>query len=105
MKNFSAHLELTENVKPKFFRPRPMLFALKDRIEQELDSLESANIITKVNFSNWAAPIVVVPKKDGKLRLCGDYKVTLNPSLEIDKFPPTQARGSIRYSFRWQSLL
>ena len=87
MKNVSAHLELTENVKPKFFRPRPMPFALKDRIEQELDSLESANIITKVNFSNWAAPIVVVPKKDGKLRLCGDYKVTLNPSLEIDKYP------------------
>ena len=87
MKNFSAHLELTENVKPKFFRPRPVPFALKDRIEQELDSLESANIITKVNFSNWAAPIVVVPKKDGKLRLCGDYKVTLNPSLEIDKYP------------------
>ena len=87
MKNFSAHLEMTENAKPKFFRPRPVPFALKDRIEQELDSLESANIITKVNFSNWAAPIVVVPKKDGKLRLCGDYKVTLNPSLEIDKYP------------------
>ena len=46
-KNFSTHLELTENVKPKFFRPRPVPFALKDRIEQELDSLESANIITK----------------------------------------------------------
>ena len=72
MKSFSAHLELTENVKPKFFRPRPVPFALKDRIEKELDSLESSNIITKVNFSNWAAPIVVVPKKDGKLRLCGD---------------------------------
>ena len=73
IKNFSVHLELTENVKPKFSdHALCRLHLIKDRIEQELDSLESANIITKVNFSNWAAPIVVVPKKDGKLRLCGD---------------------------------
>ena len=37
--------------------------------------------------SEWAAPVVVVPKGDGKIRLCRDYKVTINKSLEIDQHP------------------
>ena len=49
--------------------------------------MEDASIITKVSYSSWAAPIVAVPKKDGNLRICVDYKVTINPSLEIDKHP------------------
>ncbi len=41
----------------------------------------------KVSRSEWAAPIVVVPKKDGKLRSCGDYKVTVNRAFEVDQYP------------------
>ena len=87
MKTFSAKLDLKPGSKPKFFRPRPVPFALRENIEQELQRLEDASIITKVSYSSWAAPIVAVPKKDSKLRICGDYKVTINPSLEIDKHP------------------
>ena len=32
---------------------------------KELDRLEAAGILKKVNHSDWAAPIVPVPKKDG----------------------------------------
>ena len=44
-------------------------------------------LISKVSHSDWATPIVAVPKKDGKLRLCSDYKVTINPVMEVDQYP------------------
>ena len=60
---------------------------MKETIERELDRLESSGIIEKVTYSPWAAPVVPVRKGDGHIRLCGDYKVTINPELEIDKYP------------------
>ena len=44
-------------------------------------------MIEKVPFSEWAAPIVVAPKKDGHICICGDYKVTIDLSLDIDQYP------------------
>lgn len=65
----------------------PYPFAVKDAIGQELDRLEKQGIIEKVDHSDWAAPIVAVPKKDRRFRICGDYKVTVNPALEVDQYP------------------
>ena len=70
-----------------FQGPRPVPFAIKGALEDELKRLESAGIIEKVSHSYWAAPIVTVPKGDGKLRICGDYKVTINPHLDINQYP------------------
>ena len=64
-----------------------MPFALREALEKELSCLEQLGILQKVNHSDWAAPIVVVPKGDGCLRICGDYKVTINPVLAVDKYP------------------
>ena len=35
--------------------------------------------------SDWATPIVPVPKKDGTFRIFGDYKVIVNPAM--DQYP------------------
>ena len=77
MNSIQASLKLKEDVAPRFHRPRSLPFALKEPVEQELHRLEEAGILEKVSHSEWAAPIVPVPKKDGKVRLCGDYKVTV----------------------------
>lgn len=34
-----------------------------------------------VDKSEWATPIVVVPKSDSGIRICGDFKVTINPVI------------------------
>ena len=55
--------------------------------KSQLCRFEEAKVIEKIPFSEWAAPIVPVPKADGKLRVCGDYKVTVNPVLDVDSHP------------------
>ena len=87
MNTFEASLSVKPECKPRFHKARPVPFALKPAIERELDRLEEAGIIQKVAHSLWAAPVVPVPKGDGQIRLCGDYKVTINPELEIDQYP------------------
>ncbi len=82
-----ATLHVKPDVAPKFFKPRLVPFAVKDAVGQELDRLENQGIIRKVNTSDWAAPIVAVPKKDRRFRLCGDYKVTINQALTVDQYP------------------
>ena len=52
-----------------------------------LDRLEKEGVVTKVSHRAWAAPVVVVPKADGGIRLCGDFKVTVNQVLDVDKYP------------------
>lgn len=56
-------------------------------MEQELDRLEKLLIIEKVQFADWVAPIVPVLKKEGSIRICGDYKVTMNRAARIDIYP------------------
>ena len=87
MKNHKATLHVEQNARPTFCKPRPVPFALKDAASRELNRLERAGILVKVSRADWAAPIVLVPKGDGCIRLCGDYKVTINPSLDIDRYP------------------
>ena len=57
---------------------RPVPFAIKAKIDAELDELEKNGVITSVAHNDWAAPIVPVPKKNGRFHICEDYKVTIN---------------------------
>ena len=66
----------------------PVHYALKQKIEQELRNLEEKGIIKSVKNSEWATQNVPVMKKDGKnYRICGDFKVTVNPQLTVDQYP------------------
>ena len=82
-----AHLMLAEGATPKFKPPRTVPFAIREAVEKELDRLEAEGILQRVDYSAWAAPIVPVHKKDGTIRVCGDYKLTVNPYLLVDQYP------------------
>ena len=78
---------MREDATPKFYQPRPTPLALKAKIEADLDRMEKAEIIEKVETAEWAAPTVPVMKADGSVRQCGDYKITINPHLDVNQHP------------------
>ena len=63
LKSTQAHLKV--HSKPKFCNPHQVPFSLKEPLEKELARLECLGILQKVMHSEWAAPVVVVPKGDG----------------------------------------
>ena len=62
-------------------------FALHEEIEDELDQLEAEGIIKPMQFSDWTAPIVPVLKCNGRVRICGDYELTVNRVTQLDHYP------------------
>lgn len=86
-KGIKAKLQIKANSSPKFHRPRPIALALKEKVKADLERQEKLGILEKVETAQWAAPIVPVPKPNGAIRLCGDYKVSVNPYLEVNQYP------------------
>ncbi|XP_064482871.1 uncharacterized protein K02A2.6-like [Ornithodoros turicata] len=88
IKNFSASIVLKEGARPVFCKARPVPYALRDKVEKELRELEKQGVISPVQQSQWATPLVVVPKNGGNgVRLCGDYRVTVNPAITVAHYP------------------
>ena len=83
----TAKLQVDPQVSPWFYKPRPVPFSLRQKVEHELERLEKEGIIRPRRFSDWAAPIVPVLKADGSVRICGDYKVTANKAVKVDAYP------------------
>lgn len=86
IKGINVDIKVKENTKPIHMKPRTIPFALIDRVNEEIDRLENTGILEKVNFSEWATPIVPIVKSNGTdIRLCGDYKVTINKHIIPDQ--------------------
>jgi len=84
---FKATFTLCEDTQPKYCKLRKLPFALKSVVGAEMDRLEKQQVLEKVSHSDWATPLVVVRQPGGKVRLCGDFNVTLNPALKNDVYP------------------
>ena len=87
LQGYQAKTTLSSDAKPRFHRPRLVPYALQQKVEEELNRLQEEGIIRPVENSEWAAPIVIVRKADNSIRICGDYKVTINPYLGMDNYP------------------
>ncbi|UYV61908.1 K02A2.6-like [Cordylochernes scorpioides] len=98
IQGIKGSISLRPNAKPKFFKFRPVPFSIKEKIDKELDRLEKSQIIEKVNASDWSTPLVTVIKSNGELRLCGDFKNTLNNCIEDFYFYAYEAFSQFRAS-------
>ena len=62
-------------------KARRVPFALKERIDAELDKLVAQGILEPVSHATWETPIVTPVKADGSVRICADYKCTINKAV------------------------
>jgi len=91
LKGTEAKVYVDPSALPKFMKARPVPYALKTKVEKELDRLQSEGIISPVVFTEWAAPIVPGVKQDGSVHICGDYRCTVNQVSKLDNYPLIQS--------------
>jgi hypothetical protein len=98
-----ADIKVKENVKPILKKYYHIPYALKTKVKQSIDEMVQQKELIPVSRSEWASPIVVVPKSDGDIRICIDFKKTLNQVIDVDRYPlphlddvfVTMAKGKI----------
>ena len=87
LKHIKGSVIVNSDAKPVFLKARTVPYSLRTKVEQELEKLQNDGIIEPISHSNWATPVVPAIKKNGNMRLCGDYKVTVNPVMCVDQYP------------------
>jgi hypothetical protein len=79
-------LNTDPKVKPKLQRQRPMSGDRVKSAEAEVQKLLDARIIREVQYPVWVANVVMVPKKNGNMRMCIDF-TELNKACPKDPYP------------------
>ena len=88
LKDYKAHIFINSTVPPIFCKARSVPYAMRPLVEAQLDKLVQEGILTPIQFSDWAAPIVPVMKADQQsVRICSDFKQTVNKVSPLDKYP------------------
>ena len=58
LQGVKAKLHVDPTASPIFHTARPVPYALREKIEQDLERLETAGTMEPVQYSEWATPIV-----------------------------------------------
>lgn len=75
LKNFKLKLHIDQDVKPVAQAMYRIPYSLRKKVGEQLDDLESQDIIEKVNAPTpWVSPVIIVPKSNGDIRLCVDMR-------------------------------
>ena len=82
-----ATLRVKPGAQPVFRPKRPVPYAAVPLVDAELQRLEKLGVLSPVTYSAWAAPIVVVKKSNGAVRICADFSTGLNVALEDHHYP------------------
>ena len=88
LKGVEATILVDPKAQPKFHKARSVPYAMRGLVDKELERLTQEGIIEPIPFSDWAAPIVPVLKSDKTaVRICGDFKVTINQTSKLESYP------------------
>ena len=82
---WTEHSIITTDTLPVRLPPYRLPYAYRDAVKAEIEEMLKHGVIEE-SYSEWSAPIVLVKKKDGTLRLCVDYR-QLNSISVMDAYP------------------
>ncbi|MCO5608656.1 hypothetical protein L7F22_062870 [Adiantum nelumboides] len=80
------HINLKDGAKLVVQRLRRLGVIQQDALLSEVRKLLNAGFIYPIEDLEWVSPVVVTPKKNGKWRVCVDYK-PLNAATKRDHLP------------------
>ena len=83
----TATIDVDPEATPVFRKAYNVPYPLRDRVKTQLEESVQKGMFKRVENSKWASGQVVVPKPNGGLRICGDYKPTVNPVMERRVYP------------------
>ena len=86
-KGFQTRIDVNPEATPRFHKARTVPYLQRALVDQELDRLVREGTLEPVDHSEWAAPIVFVLKPDKSVRICGDFRVTVNPVSKLNHYP------------------
>lgn len=91
VRTFQALFEVESSAQPRIFKPRSVPIAFKRAVNAELDRLVADDVLEPINVMEtpieWASPLVIDIKKNGKVRICADFKVTINRYIKKQLHP------------------
>ena len=81
-----AHFYFKPDAEFRINKPRPVPLAIKPRVESELQCLVNLGVLTPIDKAEYSTtPLVAVLNPIGAVRICGDFKVSLNPHLNAQR--------------------
>ena len=93
LRDVELEIELKSEATPIFMKPRPVPFAIQQDLARAYETGISRGIWTHTPFNDWGTPVVSVQtsplsgNNKPRLRVCGDYSVTVNPQLAVHPHP------------------
>ena len=100
-------IHLKEGAKPVYCStPRKLEIAYREPTKACLDEMQTQKVIAKEEEpTEWCHPMVVVPKKDGTVRVCADMRA-INEAVERPTYPvrtPKEAVTSVPQGMKFFS--
>ena len=96
-----------ENTVPVQLKPYRVPLSLTEKVKEEINRLLKLGFLEPVTTSMWATPVIPVLKSDGSIRICGNFKLTVNPFLVVKRQPmPTKQEifAKLQVGKKWSQI-
>ncbi|KII70027.1 hypothetical protein RF11_01332 [Thelohanellus kitauei] len=88
---YKASIRLRPDTTLRIFKARNVPYSFREKVQFEIDRLTREGILEKIEEVSepitWASPIVCIEKRERGIRICGDYKITINKHMDFLPYP------------------